>query len=56
MKVNFTKSKETKGTWQFKEDVTGSDPPFIGTLYVPKRTLDKLGNPDSITVTLEKKK
>ena len=36
-------SKETKGTFQFKEIVSGKEPAIIGTLYVPKRTLEIMG-------------
>lgn len=50
--VTMLKAKETKGTWQFKE-IEGGNESLIGTLYVPKTTLEKLGNPDKITVKVE---
>ena len=42
-KVRMSVSKETKGTYQFKEIVAGKEPAIIGTLYVPKRTLEIMG-------------
>lgn len=42
-KVRMSVSKETKGTFQFKEIVSGKEPAIIGTLYVPKRTLEIMG-------------
>ena len=42
-KVVMSVSKETKGTFQFKEIVNGKEPAIIGTLYVPKRTLEIMG-------------
>ena len=42
-KVVMSVSKETKGTFQFKEIANGKEPAIIGTLYVPKRTLEIMG-------------
>ena len=42
-KVRMSVAKETKGTFQFKEIVSGKEPAIIGTLYVPKRTLEIMG-------------
>lgn len=42
-KVVMAVAKETKGTFQFKEVITGKEPAIIGTLYVPKRTLEIMG-------------
>ena len=42
-KVMMSVAKETKGTFQFKEIVKDDGPAIIGTLYVPKRTLEIMG-------------
>lgn len=44
MKVTFEMEKDTKNTIRFKEVVGGPlDTPKIGTLYVPKATLQDIG-------------
>lgn len=44
MKVVFEMEKDTKNTIRFKEAVGGPlDTPKIGTLYVPKATLQDIG-------------
>ncbi len=48
--VEFTKEKETKNTFRFSEN---GDDPVIGTLYVQKRVMTELGNPETLRVTLE---
>jgi len=50
--VTVHKERETKRTWRYAE---AGDPEqhVLGTLYVPKDTLAKLGDPDSLTVTME---
>ena len=41
--VEMVAEKETKGTWRFKEEVESEFvAPKIGTLYVPKPTLEDL--------------
>lgn len=42
-KVIMTAAKETKGTFQFKEVVAPGNKALIGTLYVPKGTLEGMG-------------
>lgn len=44
-------AKETKGTHQYKED---ADDPLIKTLYLPKKTLAKMGvkKPEDITLVV----
>jgi hypothetical protein len=49
--VEFKREKETKNTVRFAEVVTG-DEPLVGVLYVQKNTSARLGNPESLTVTL----
>lgn len=50
----FSVERETKGTIRFQEDepADGSRPP-IGTLYVTKAALTKLGDHKRIRVTVE---
>lgn len=43
MTITFTKEKETKNTVRFTEQVRAdTDAPKVGTLYVPKATLNEL--------------
>lgn len=49
--VVLKKDRETKGTWRYAE-VTEDDNPVIGTLYVRKSGARRLGDPESLTVTL----
>ncbi|NIA09339.1 MAG: hypothetical protein GWP10_06335 [Nitrospiraceae bacterium] len=49
IECDFTHSKETKGTHQYKED---GDDVKIGTIYLKKHAL-KDGVPDQIKVTVE---
>ena len=44
MKVIFEMEKDTKNTIRFKEVVDGPlDTPKVGTLYIPKATLQGIG-------------
>lgn len=56
IRVIMGKEKETANTVRFKEPTKPGVPPKIGTLYVPKTTLEKLGNPEAIVVVLELEK
>lgn len=53
MKVEFMKEKETKNTIRFKEVVAGDLPPVIGTIYIPKQTLQDLEYRDGDAVVVE---
>jgi hypothetical protein len=53
VKVLFAKVKETKNTHKFEELPEPGTAPAVGTLYVQKHILHELGNPDSLTVTIE---
>jgi hypothetical protein len=48
--IELEKDRETKGTWRYAE-VTDDDP-VIGTLYVRKPAARRLGDPESLTVTI----
>lgn len=55
MKITFTKAKETKNTWAYTED---GDPSThkVGSLYVKKAAVGKLGSPEHLNVTIEVQK
>jgi len=49
--ATLTKARETKNTVRYEEAET--DQPFlIGTLYVHKWAVERLENPETITVTI----
>lgn len=51
--VELLREKETKRTVRYEEP---GDEPRIGTLYMPKATLERMGAvpwPDRLTVTVE---
>jgi hypothetical protein len=53
MVVEFVKERETKNTIRFQEvDNPEGEPPVIGTLYVQKWVLKRLGDPDRIAVAI----
>ena len=48
------KERETKNTIRFEElENDEGNPPLIGTLYVQKWALKRLGNPEVLTLHLE---
>jgi hypothetical protein len=49
----FATERETKRMVRFTELPQDDQPILSGTLYVSKEALAKLGNPSSITVTVE---
>jgi len=53
LKTTFAFEKETKNTRKFEEQPAPGVAPIIGTLYVQKHVLHGLGNPETITVTIE---
>ena len=48
MQILLVKDKETPGTWRFKEKK--EDHPM--TIYLIKKQVKELGNPESIKVTI----
>lgn len=46
----MARDKDTKNTVRYAE--AGSGTPAIGTIYLPKHSIDALGNPETITVTV----
>ena len=55
LNVSFTKEKETKNAVRFQEQVEeGRDRGVVGSIYVLKKDLEELGNPNAIIVTITK--
>ena len=52
LELSFQRERETKNTVRFEEQVTDA-PPVVGTLYLQKYALNRLGNPDCLRVTVE---
>lgn len=52
MQITLEREKETTNKVRFSEPGEPHEH-HLGTLYVPKSTLAKLGNPAQITLTLE---
>lgn len=52
--IQLHKERETKNTIRFEEmENAEGNPPLIGTLYVQKWALKRLGDPERLTLTLE---
>lgn len=56
--VLLTEDKTTKRTIRFAEDVKEDEDKILGTIYVPKKTLNEIGyqEGDELEVTLSVKK
>lgn len=52
LEVTFDKDRETKNTVRFEERA-GEDPPIIGTLYLQKWALRRIGDPTALRVTID---
>lgn len=50
--LKFTTERETKNTVRYAED-GDPDTHAVGTLYVQKSHLEKIGTPDKLTVTIK---
>lgn len=50
--VKFTQERETKNTVRYAED-GDPDTHAVGTLYVQKSHLEKIGTPETLTVTIK---
>ncbi len=52
--IQLKKERETKNTVRFEEtENEEGNPPLVGTLYVQKWALKRLGNPEKVTLRLE---
>ena len=54
--VEFVKEKDTKNTTKYEEVLGDRDRGAVGSLYVLKKDLEKIGSPDRITVKITAKK
>jgi hypothetical protein len=52
LELSFRRERETKNTVRYEEQVTDA-PPVVGTLYLQKYALNRLGNPDCLHVTID---
>lgn len=52
IELKFTVERPTKNTVRYQEVTDGGDV-VIGTLYIQKSALAKLGNPGALKVTIE---
>jgi len=52
LELSFERERETKNTVRYEEQVT-DEPPVVGTLYLQKYALNRLGNPDRLRVTVD---
>ena len=53
VRVTFKRERETKNTVRYEEQVSDSgEPPMIGTLYLQKWALKRLGDPETVSVTV----
>jgi hypothetical protein len=52
LELSFERERETKNTVRYEEQVTDA-PPVVGTLYLQKYALNRLGNPECLRVTIE---
>jgi len=53
--VEFVQERETKNTVRFQEQESPrGDPPVIGTLYLQKWALRRLGNPERVSVIVRR--
>ena len=52
--IHLRKERETKNTIRFEElENDEGNPPLVGTLYVQKWALKRLGDPERLTLRLE---
>ena len=54
IELTFEKDKETSGTNRFKEITEPGVRGTVGSIYVLKEDLTKIGNPTRIKVTIDK--
>ena len=50
--TSFVLEKETKNTRKFEEVPEPGQPPIVGSLYLQKFVLERLGNPETVTITI----
>lgn len=52
VQATFVVAKETKGTFKYEEVPAPGEPEMCGSLYVKKHILHRLGNPETLTITI----
>lgn len=50
--TSFVLEKETKNTKKYEEVPESGQPPIVGSLYLQKFVAERLGNPETVTVTI----
>ena len=50
--IEFTKEKDTPGTIRYKEVGEAGVRPTIGSLYIIKSEVEKIGSPNRLIVTI----
>ena len=50
--IEFIEERETKNAIRFKEELGDRDRGIVGSMYVLKTELEKLGNPSKLVVTI----
>ena len=54
LEITFKRERETKNTVRYEEEASESgEPPVVGTLYLQKWALKRLGDPEIIRVVVE---
>ena len=54
IEVEFRRERETKNTIRFEEvESESGDPPVIGSLYLQKWAVKRLGDPQKLKVTVD---
>lgn len=53
--IVLVQERETKNTVRFAEKENLEGPPVVGTLYIQKYALRRLGNPTEIVLTIKAK-
>ncbi len=51
LSLTFRRERETKNTVRY-EEVVSDTPPVVGTLYLQKWALHRLGEPETIAISL----
>lgn len=50
--ATFVRERETKNTVRFAEQENEEGPPVIGTVYIQKYALKRLGSPEKLLLTI----
>lgn len=50
--ATFVRERETKNTIRFAEEENQEGPPIVGTIYIQKYALRRIGDPEKIVLTI----